>query len=344
MAVVRPEELEQLVAAVVRALDAPAETAQCVARSLVAANLAGHDSHGVLLLPYWAELIERGQIRVDAEPRIVDDNGAVVRLDGGFGFGPVTADLAVQIALERARSTGVCCVTARNANHIGRVGEYTERLAREGVVALMLVNCQGSGQMVAPVGGRDRRLTNNPISFAAPGHEEPLLFDVALSVAAEAKVWLARARGQEMPEGWIVDRNGNPTTDPEDLFDGGSLLPMAGHKGYGLMVLVDAVAGILSGGGVCRPDPPEDFSNAFVIVAIDTRAVVSEAEWREQANVLTSYVKSSQRQSEDAEIMLPGEPELTTAAARRTAGIPIEASTWAALGELAERLGVEHAA
>lgn len=335
---VPPGELEELVRGVLLKREGISEaTAARVARSLVAANLAGHDSHGVLLLPYWLDLVESGQIRLDAEPRVVDDHGALVRLDGGLGFGPLTCDLAVELALERAPEYGVCCVVARNANHIGRVGEYTERLANEGIVALMLVNCQGSGQMVPPVGGRERRLTNNPVSFAAPGAGGPLLFDVALTVVAEAKVWLAQARGESVPEGWILDSDGRPSTNPDDLFEGGALLPVGGHKGYALMVLVDVIAGILSGGGVCREDAPEHFSNAFVLVAIDTRKLVGEGEWKAEAEVLESYVKSATPVSDEVPIMLPGEPELASAAARRASGIPIEASTWATLRELAER-------
>ncbi|MEA2180243.1 MAG: hypothetical protein QOG77_3540 [Solirubrobacteraceae bacterium] len=342
--VIAAAELRRYLAAIAAALGAPEPIADRVASSLVAANLAGHDSHGALLLPYWAELVDRGQIRVDALPEVVLDRGAVVTIDGRFGFGPVAGQMAVEVASERARAHGVSCVLARNVNHVGRLGEFTSALAERNQVALMLVNCQGSGQLLAPFGGVERRLTNNPVSIAAPGGTDPVLLDMALSVAAEAKVWLAKARGQRIPEDWVVDAAGRPSTEPDDLFAGGALLPLGGraggHKGYGLIVLVDIIAGILSGGGVCRPDAPEDFSNAFALFTLDVGPVCDEDAYAAELGRLRGHVMSATPAPGVDEILFPGDTEARARAARTAAGIPIEAGTWAQLGELAQRVGV----
>lgn len=342
--VVDAADLEAHLSAIAAALGAPPAIAARVAQSLVSANLAGHDSHGALLMPYWAELVERGQIRPDAEPDVVLDRGAVAVVDGRFGFGPVTGHAAVDLARERAREHGVSCVLARNANHIGRLGEFTSALAEAGQVALLLVNCQGSGQLLAPFGGVERRLTNNPVSIAAPAGADPVLLDMALSVAAEAKVWLAKARGQEIPGEWVVDAAGRPTTNPDDLFGGGTLLPLGGraggHKGYGLIVLVDIIAGILSSGGVCRPDAPEDFSNAFALFSLDVGPLCDEATYATELGRLRSYVTEATPAPGFGEILFPGDSEARARASRSAAGIPIEDATVRQLAELAERVGV----
>jgi uncharacterized oxidoreductase len=316
----------------------PEAVAARVAEGLVSANLAGHDSHGVQLVPYYAELVASGQIRLDVETEVVVDRGAVVVLDGKYGFGHVVGMEAVALATERAREHGVACVLGRNANHLARLGEYTWALAEAGLASILLVNCQGGEQLVPPFGGAEPRLTNNPVSFCAPAGTHPALVDMALSVAAEAKVWLAAARGVAIPEGWIVDGDGNPTTDPTDLGRGGMLLPVGAHKGYALIVLVDILAGILSGGGACRADPPEVFSNAFLLVAVDVEPLRPRAEYDREVEALRSHVKTA---PSAGPILFPGEFELESATRREREGIPIEPRTWEALAELARRVGVE---
>lgn len=268
-----------------------------------------------------------------------------MRLNGGLGFGPVTAHFACREVAERAQKHGVACVVARDANHIGRLGEYTATLADQGFVSLLFVSCQGSGQLLAPVGGVERRLTNNPISIGAPGTTHPVLLDMALSVAAEAKVWLAKARGEPIPDDWILDAHGDPSSDPDALFDGGVLLPLGGrrggHKGYGLIVLVEILAGVLSGGGVCRPDAPADFSNAFMLIALDIGALVREEEYARDVETLREHVCSSQRCDGVDRILLPGDHEAAAAEARAAGGIPIDWDTWSQLGALGDRLGVQ---
>jgi uncharacterized oxidoreductase len=340
---VAPEELERYAAALISGLGGSHTHADRVAASLVSSNLAGHDSHGVLLIPYYAELVSRGQIRLDSATTTIIDRGGVTVLDGNFGWGQVAGMDATEHAASRARELGLACVLARNVNHLGRLGEYTSALAEQGFVALLLVNCQGSGQLLPPFGGIDRRLTNNPVSVAAPGDTDPVLLDIALSVVAEAKVWLAKARGEPVPEGCVLDADGQPSTEPDALFDGGVLLPVGGtgggHKAYGLIVLVDIIAGMLSGGGVCRADAPEDFSNALFLLAVDVEPLVARSVYDSELATLRDHIKSSRRAPGVDEILLPGEFEARTRAQRADA-IEIETTTWQELGVLAQRLDV----
>ena len=342
--VVSADALERFVGAILGELGAPEHNAARVAASLVESNLAGHDSHGVLLLPYYAELIERGQIRPHEVPETVLDRGGVIVLDGRFGFGQITGMAAADLAIERGRQHGLACVLARNANHVARLGEYSSAVAESGLAAILLVNCQGSGQMLAAFGGTERRLTNNPISIAAPAGTDPVVLDMALSVAAEAKVWLAKARGEPIPEGWALAADGQPTTDPEAALSYGTLLPVGGvehgHKGYGLIVLVDILVGALSRGGVCHEDSPEDFSNALLLLALDIEPLAPREAYEADVESLRSYVKSGPRLDSVDEILFPGEFEATTARRRRAEGIRIEDSTWTSLLDIARSAGV----
>jgi uncharacterized oxidoreductase len=343
--VVAPSALLAYTRDILRGLGATRTDAQQAADHLVSSNLAGHDSHGVLLLPYYADLIRRGTILLDTDPEIVIDRQNVLVMDGRFGFGQVVGSVAAALAIERGRKHGIACVLGRNANHLGRLGAYTTAIADAGLVALLFVNYQGGDQNVAPFGGVERRLTNNPISMAAPSARGAVVLDMALSVVAEAKVWLARARGERLPEGWIADANGNASTDPDDFFAGGSLIPLggkeAGHKGFALIVLVEILAGVLTGGGVCRADAPPVFSNGFFLVAIDVEPLLSVGCYAAEVETLREYVKSSRTLSDVDEIVFPGELEARSERQRRGDGIPIERVTWEALADLGKQVGVE---
>ncbi len=341
---VEPGRAQEYAARILAAAGASEGSARRVAESLVSANLAGHDSHGVQLVPYYVDLMASGRIDADARPESVLDLGALVVIDGRLGFGQVVGMDAVRLAVERAREHGIGCVVGRNANHLGRLGEYTTRMADDGFAAVLLVNFQGGDQHLAPWGGLDPRLTNNPISLAAPAAADAAVVDMALSVVAESKVWLARSRGERLPQGWVVDRNGQPTTDPDALANGGVLTPVggetAGHKAYALVALVDVLAGLLSGGGACREGSPP-FSNAFVLVAFDVGRITDRVAYDEGVESLRRWVKSSRKRPGVQEILFPGEHEARTARSRRTEGIQIEKATLQALAELARDHGVE---
>jgi LDH2 family malate/lactate/ureidoglycolate dehydrogenase len=325
------------VAGLLCALDARPAHAQRVAHALVDAELCGARSHGVRQLPYYAGQIRRGELRTDSDPSIDDDHGALVVVDGGYGFGHVVAWWAANLACNRAVQHGVGVAAVRHANHIGRLGEYTEQAAARRQIGMLLADCEGGGLMLAPSGGRDRRLANNPISIAVPGPDgDAILLDFASSVVAESRVLQAAERGAEIPAGWVLDMHGAPSREPKDYLAGGSLLPLGGldggHKGYAMIVLVELLVGLLSGGPISGPDE-RVFSNGFVFIALRPDDARSDTVRR-----FIAWVKSSPLREGAAEILIPGEPE---ARARRRANgvVELDAITVESLEAVATRAG-----
>ncbi len=334
---------------ILRAVGAPAAAAATVATSLVEANLLGLDSHGVIRLPQYAAAVADGSVDPRAEPVVEREGGGVAVIDGRRTFGQVVADLAVDRALAMlGAGQRVAAVVAHDGYHVGRLGAYVERLAAAGRVGLAAVNNHGARPWTAPFGGRARRLATNPVAFAAPrAGGPPLLVDVTTSATAEGKVRVARSRGQLLPEGWLVDGEGKPSRDPEDLYRDppGALLPLGspslGHKGFGLGLMVEVLAGALSGAGCTRPDAPWA-GNGLFLLALDPAGFGGGArgELGAQVAALVAWCKDSPLAEGFAEILVPGEPERCTRQRRLAEGIPVEEQTWAAIVETARRLGV----
>lgn len=211
-------------------LGTPAPAAADVARSLVSANLAGHDSHGLLRLPWYAEFVSDSRAVPTATPVVTTQSGATAAIDGRQGWGQLAGHLAVDTAAELAEQFGIGIVTAKRCNHIGRLGEYAELLAARGLISMLWCNADPS---VAPFGGRIRMLGTDPFAAGIPGHL-PLIIDFATAAVAEGKLRIERAAGHRVPLGLIQDAQGRPSTDPEDFYAGGALLPFGAHKGFGL--------------------------------------------------------------------------------------------------------------
>lgn len=315
----------------------PTSGAERVATELVEADRCGHRSHGVRQLPYYVDQIERGELLPAAEPVVLEDRGALLRLDGRRGFGQLVGERATELAMSAATEHAAAAVAVREANHLGRLGAYCERIAGAGMVGILLVNNQGADQQVAPFGSADRRLTNNPISIGVPG---PVVLDIALSVAAEGRVYQAHERGETVPKGWILDSSGVPSTDPGAYLGGGSLLPVggseSGHKGYGLIVLVELLVGLLALGGMCGPET-RPFSNALVLVRIDPGTDARNA-YLEQLPGFVEWVKSARTLEGAGEVLMPGEPESRRRAA--TSEIELDEPTVRALAQLGSAAGV----
>ena len=230
-----------------------------MADHLVEANLMGHDSHGVIRVAPYIELLRSGKWTANRHIEIVTDAGPVVVVDGGQGLGQVIAKEAIELGIVRARAHGVAVVGVRNSGHMGRIGAWAEQAAAAGLVSLHFVNTTGFGIQVAPFGGSDRRLSVNPIALGVPRPgEEPLIHDMSTGTIAAGKIRVARNKGELLPEGAIIDHRGRPTRDPEAFFTEppGALTTAAGHKGYGLALFVEVLAGALTGGGSGHPDNP----------------------------------------------------------------------------------------
>jgi LDH2 family malate/lactate/ureidoglycolate dehydrogenase len=324
---------------VLTALGAPAATAELVARSLVESDLRGHDSHGVRRLVPYAALVRAGTVRATAEPRVLPGTPpAVAVVDGQDAFGQLTARAGTAEVVRRAEQAGVAVAVLRRCQHVGRLGEYVEEVAAAGHVAMALANADPT---VAPWGGRDRMLGTNPFAWAVPVAEGavPLVVDFATSATAEGKLGVARAAGQQVPPGLIVDADGQPTTDPDDFYAGGALLPFGGHKGYGLGLVADVVAGLLSGTGSASA-PGYDGTFGTVLIAVRTATFVDVDEFTRDVERLRARLRAGAPAPGTERVLVPGEPEWTTRASRLEHGIALAPGTRDELDQLAAELGV----
>ena len=343
MPTISASELEQFTARIFEATGSRSEEAARVAKSLVEANLMGHDSHGVIRIPEYVGRIERKDINLASSPQTVVETDSLAVIDGDWGWGQVVGRMAMEVAIEKASISAVGVVSVRNCCHIGRVGEFPAMAAERGMVAMIFVNGHGGGKLVPPWGGRERRLSANPIAAAVPRPDgEPIVMDISTCAIAEGKVRVALHRGAALPPDCIVDADGQPSTDPADFYGPpeGALLPIGRHKGFALALITDILAGALSGAGCARPGDNR-IGNGFLAIVIDVEKVRGGDGFDADVNKLVEWVKSSALAPGFDEILVPGEPEAREHARRAKDGIPIADETWRQIAEIASRYGVE---
>lgn len=324
------EDLEEAAAGALAAAGAPEEAARLVARHLVDNEVIGHPSHGVIRLREYWDAIRRGELIPAARPRITHETAASAQVDGGWTFGQVVAEFAAGLAVRKARITGVSAVAVRRVKHIGRLGRYAELAAEAGAAAVIFTSGGGRGVNQAPFGGLDRKLSSNPFAMSFPsGLEGPFVLDMATSAAAEGKIRMHRAEGLETPPGWIIDRDGNPTTDPNDYYEGGALLPLGGaegHKGYALAFMIDLFSGVLSGGG-SPGDPARSLSNNTTIIVLDPSRFAPLEALKERAARMTAHIKDTRLRDAGRPVKYPGEIEAAARAADRNRPIRLPDAT-----------------
>jgi uncharacterized oxidoreductase len=333
--------LEGLGARIFAGMGAPGADAAWIATLLVRANLRGHDSHGVIRIPSYWSAVKQGQVDPKSPVTVTAETPVMARLDGGRGFGQPVARRGIQMAIAKAKAAGLSAVTLSNTSHVGRLADYAEMAAREGLIAMLWVNAV-HGLNVAPWGGAARRLGTNPHCVAVPGTPGPaMVLDFATSVVAEGKMRVKRNRKQQAPLGWFIDAKGRPSTDPEVFYGDppGSLLPAGDHKGYGLSLAVEILGGILSGTGPAGPDAGP-LENGTLMICLDVARFLPPAEFDRQVRALFEWVKSAPVAEGSAEILIPGEPEARLEAERRRDGIPIEEETWSQIEGVAREVGV----
>lgn len=338
------ETLRLLFKDIFGAIGTPEVGAERVAGSLVRSNLVGHDSHGAIRVPQYVRAVREGRIDPSAVPTVERDTPTTALVDGHWGWGQIAAASAAAVAIDKARRMQMAAVGLYQSTHIGRVGEYAEDIARQGLVALITVNNHGGAPQVAPFGGCERRLSSNPIAFAAPTSGDPLLVDMTSSVVAEGKVRVLRNQGGLAPDGWLIDASGRPTRDPNVLYSDppGALLPLGGplgHKGYGLSVLIEVLSGALTGAGCSCLAAPR-IGNAAFIQAVRVDSFTSRERYYAEVDGMIDWLKSCKPAEGFEEVLLPGEPERRTERQRRLRGIPIDEETWHQICETAESLGV----
>lgn len=339
-----PPRLADLAARVLAAAGAGEEEARKVAARLIEADLVGHASHGVLRVKQYVEQIGKGQIRCRVEPDVVNEGPGFAVLEGNLGFGQINAEIATRLACGKAHEQGIAIVALRNSAHVGRLGDWVELACELGCVSFHFVNTLAA-PTVAPWGGRERRLSTNPLAWGMPvAGGDPIIVDLTTSVVAEGKVRLARAAGKPIPPGWVVDKQGQSTTNPADLYEGGALLPLggldAGHKGYALSLMVDLMAGALSGGGASGADRTVNCNN-FTVIAIDAEKLHDGATATQQAAEFIEWIQSATPTDASRPVLMPGDVERNARTERLKRGIPVDDGVLQSLRDAARQAGLD---
>lgn len=337
--------LEDFLTRLFRAGGSDEAEAGAVASHLVEANLVGHDSHGAIRAPKYLDWVAAGELLVNRHATVAIDTGPLVVVDGGFGYGQVIGAEAMALATERARTHGLCLLGIRNSGHLGRIGAWPEMLAAAGLVSVHFVNTSGYGILVAPHGATERRLSANPIAAGAPGPDGPIVLDIATSATAEGKIQVARNKGESLPPGLVLDGAGEPITDPGAFYRDppGAILPFGGHKGSGLSIFCEILAGSLTGGGSSHPSSPTAWRlvNNMLTIAIDPDRFASQDRFAPDVARLVEWVRTARPAVAGAPPLLPGEIEQRTRAERSRTGIPLDDETLRQLSAAASAHGVE---
>jgi hydroxycarboxylate dehydrogenase B len=340
MPLFRPDRLTAILTQAFERMGARRDDAALVAASLVKANLCDYASHGVYRLAQYHEWWRQGLINTKARPVIAEERGFALQVDGNQAFGQVVAHFAVQAAMRKARSSGIAIATVRNSNHVGRLADYAEQMKAAGLIGLVMANDAGAGQAVVPWGGRDGRLSTNPIAVGIPGAGAGILFDFSTSAAAAGKVRQLVLESRPAPDGWLIDGSGTPTQDPAALFrePRGFLLPAGGHRGYALSLLVEVLAGVLSGAGFAGPRSVPEEMNGMFIQAVDPGWFVPPETFRAQVEELTRHMKSSRPMPGVGPVHIPGERSDAQAAQRARDGIPLDTTTYTTIQKVLRAL------
>ncbi len=341
------ELLTRVAESLFQAAGVPEPDAKLVARSLIDANLCGHDSHGIMRVPQYIGFLRNGTYRTAVPLTKISETPAVLTTDANWGLGQVQTYRLLEQLVPKANTLGIAAGTLANCGHVGRLGEYAEYLAEKRLALFAAVNSHGAGRRVAPPGGTQGRISTNPICFGTPTSTDPVVLDFGTSAVAEGKVRAQFQKKQPAPEGWLIDSSGMPTTDPAVLYQepAGSLLPFGGpqaYKGFGLGLIVDLLCGGLSGGPCSNPKYPiPGQGNAAIFVLFDPVHFAGLSHFIQETDGLTEYLRSCPTISGMGEITLPGEPERTTKTVRLANGIDVPAGTWDLLVRTAGELGVE---
>jgi uncharacterized oxidoreductase len=343
MPLVQADRLTKIGVALLKAAGASQEEAEAVAVGCVNANLAGHDSHGIIAVPTYIDRIKVGHIVPGAPWKIVQESPATAVIDGHWGFGFHVNAKAMQLTIDKAKKTNVAACTVFRQSHVGRLAAYPLMAAKEGMIGLATADSGRSAKAVAPFGGREARLGTNPISIAVPSDlEAPFYLDMATSAVAAGKVMLAAARGEQIPEGWLVDSDGKATTDPSRLRKGAALLPLGGTEGYkgsGLAAMVEILCGLLTGLGF-GVEPTGRHNDGCFMAVFKVDAFRPLAEFKKEVAEFARYLKDTPPAQGSSGVLYPGEVEHLKEQERRKSGIDVEDATWEKLRALAGEHGL----
>lgn len=339
---IAPDTLTAVVAKIMRAAGSDPREANLVATNLVEANLTGHDSHGVGMLPRYIEVLLEGDLRPNQHPAIELDTGPLLRVNGNTGYGQVIGMETMELGIARARQHGVCLASLTNSHHLGRIGHWAEQCVAAGLVSVHFVNVLPR-PIVAPFAGRDGRFSTNPFCVGIPLKDQPpFILDFATSRIAAGKVRVAYNKGEPLQPGTLLDAAGDPTTDPRHLIVDplGALLPFGEHKGFGLAMACELMAGAVAGGKTLHEAGNRmQIINNMLSILIDPRIYGTQDVCAQQAAAFVEWVKASPPRA-DQEVLIAGDPERRTKAQRSAHGIPVDEHTWEEIRAAAERVNV----
>jgi len=341
--------LRQRVATIIRAAGSSESEAQTVAHNLVLANLSGHDSHGVGMVPRYIDAVLEKGLTPNASVGTVVDLGTLLTLDGQRGYGQVIGEQAMQLGIARAKQHGNCIVALGNAHHLGRIGHWAEMAVAEDLVSLHFVNVL-SRPVVAPWGGGDGRFGTNPCCIGIPvAGREPFLLDFATSRVAQGKMRVAYNEGKTVPPGYLIDEQGRPTTNPgvvvvpqsNGLF--GALMTFGEHKGYGMAVACELLGGALTASGTWHraPDQQRAVINGMLTVLIDPKRLGTQEKFAQEAQAFVDWLKHAPPAPGFEEVMVAGDPERRARAARERDGIVVDDATWAEILQAGRKVGLD---
>ena len=345
----KAKELQAQVATVLIAAGSTADEAAAVAANLVLANLSGHDSHGVGMLPRYVDAVLEGGLLPNTGVKAVLDTGSLLTLDGQRGYGQIVGAQAMALGMERAKAHGSCIMTLANAHHLGRIGHFAEMAVAQGLVSLHFVNVL-SRPVVAPFGGADGRYGTNPCCIGVPlAGRDPFVLDFATSRVAQGKMRVAHNEGRRVEPGTLIDEHGRPTTDPgvvvvpqsNGLF--GALLAFGEHKGYGMAVACELLGGALTGSGTWhKPTDPtvRAVINGMLTILIDPARLATQATFEQEALAFVDWLQAGPVAPGFDAVQIAGDPERACRAQRQDNGIAVDAQTWQEIVAAGRKVGV----
>jgi len=351
MVIIKVENLIDFVADVFAHAESSQEEARRIATYLATANLTGHDSHGVIRVPVYMRWKKTGSVVPNQTAEVVVDTPSLAVVDGRFGYGQTVAPVAVRIGIDKCKTAGLAAVALRNAGHIGRVGDWAEMAAAEGLVSVHFVNAAGS-LLVAPFGGVEKRLSTAPYCVGIPRHgEDPIVLDFATSIVAEGKCLVASRGGKKLPDGALVDADGTLSDDPHVLYgpytpDGprdhtagtGAIRAFGEHKGSGLAFICELLGGALTGTGATAAN--RRFANGMLAFYIDPKVVDTSSVFEGEMSRYVDFIRATKPVAGVEQVLIPGDPERRTRAERSKNGVPLPDDTWAAIVNTARDVGV----
>jgi uncharacterized oxidoreductase len=337
------DRLKRLVAMMFARAGCASDEADRVAHYLVEANLAGHDSHGVIRVATYIGWLRNGKVLANQQMQIVLETDVLAVVDGRFGLGQSIGEQAVRLGIQKATRHGVAVIALRDSGHLGRIGDWPIMAARENLLSLHFVNTSGAGMLVAPFGGISRRLSACPVAAGVPvPGGSPMIVDISMCTIAEGKIKVAFNKGVQLPEGCIIDAHGNPTTDPKIFYGDppGSILSIGAHKGYALGMITEILAGALTGGSCTNPARADRLTNGMLSIYLDCRKFGPEEAFHQEVRRFIEFVKSAEKIDPSGQILVPGEIEEQTRARRLADGIELDETTWGQILTACNELGI----